>query len=227
MKTKFISVVLLLLGVYTANSQQLMSVLDPSGTSALDRNRLDNKKKNILGTPYDVDKYMPAKISGVNETAMVRYNAYSDNIEVEVEDKSYTLPKKDEYNQITFIGTNTTISLKSYTDSKGINTYSYLYEIANNTKSKVFLKKQVILTPEKEPISSYDSYVPAKYNKAIDEYYFEINDQIKFMPKSKKDLIAMFPNKKSEIQAYLKQNKVSFKDESDIIKLAEFLGSLN
>jgi hypothetical protein len=226
MKTKFISAFLLLL-VHTVNSQQLMSVLDPSGTSALDRNRLENKKKNIAGTPFDDEKYMPAKISGVNEVAMIRYNAYVDQIEVEVEGATYNLPKKDEYNQIVFVGSNKTISLKSYTDSKGVNTYGYLYEIASGTKSKVYLKKIVILTPEKEPISSYDSYVPAKYNSGNDEYYFELNGQIKFMPKGKKDLIALFPNKKSEIQSFLKQNKISFKDESDIIKLSEFLGSLN
>lgn len=226
MKTKFIIAFLLLL-VHTANSQQLMSVLDPSGTSTLDRNRLENKKKNIAGTPFEDEKYMPARISGVNEVAMIRYNAYADQIEVEVEGATYNLPKKDEYNEIVFVGSNKTISLKSYSDSKGVNTYGYLYEIASGKKSKVYLKKIVILTPEKEPISSYDSYVPAKYNSGNDEYYFELNGQIKFMPKGKKDLIALFPNKKSEIQSFLKQNKISFKEESDIIKLSEFLGSLN
>lgn len=222
MKTKLL-ITLLLLSVNVISSQQLMNILDPSGTSSLERSRLENKKKNIAGSPFDEEKYMPAKISGVNETAMVRYNAYSDQIEVEVEDKSYFLPKKDEYNIITFIGTDKIISLKSYIDSKGINTYGYLFEIASNPNSKVFVKKQVVLTPEKEPISSYDSYVPAKYNKAIDEYYFEHKGQIKLMAKSKKDLINMFPNKKTEIQSYLKENKVSFKDEKDIIKLVTFL----
>jgi hypothetical protein len=226
MKTKFISAFLLLL-VHTVNSQQLMSVLDPSGTSALDRNRLENKKKNIAGSPFDDEKFMPAKISGVNEVAMIRYNAYVDQIEVEVEGSTYNLPKKDDYSQIVFVGTNNTISLKSYIDSKGINTYGYLFEITSNSKSKVYLKKIIVLTPEKEPISSYDSYVPAKYNSGTNEYYFELNGQIRFMPKGKKDLIALFPNKKTEIQSFLKQNKISFKEESDIIKISEFLGGLN
>ena len=53
------------------------------------------------------------------------------------------------------------------------------------------------------------------------------NGNIVEMPTKKKELLKMFPNKEKEIEEFLKSNKISFKDEKDLIVLVNYLDTLN
>ncbi|TBX70039.1 hypothetical protein EZL74_04645 [Flavobacterium silvisoli] len=77
---------------------------------------------------------------------------------------------------------------------------------------------------EKLAANAYESDRPASYVKAEDAFYFKNRDkEIIEFPSNKKGLLKLFPEKKMEIEIFIKQNKTDFKKEEDLIKLIEFL----
>ena len=44
-------------------------------------------------------------------------------------------------------------------------------------------------------------------------------------PGSKKELIKLFPDKKQSIEAFFKEQKISFDKEADMIKIVDFLAA--
>jgi len=69
-----------------------------------------------------------------------------------------------------------------------------------------------------------------KYDEFVDKYdlYFLIKgEQILYKAKkSKKQVIAAFPNHKDEISSFLKSSKLDLKDENSLIELVEYYDSL-
>jgi hypothetical protein len=47
-----------------------------------------------------------------------------------------------------------------------------------------------------------------------------------FVPFTKKNLLRLYPKQKDDIKAYLKSDKIKYDDRDDILKLAEFVGTL-
>jgi hypothetical protein len=45
-----------------------------------------------------------------------------------------------------------------------------------------------------------------------------------FLPASKKNIIKMFSDKKSAVESFIKENKIAFSNEDDLVKLIDFLG---
>lgn len=58
------------------------------------------------------------------------------------------------------------------------------------------------------------------------EYWFNINDKA-IKCKSTKDIIKQFPNHKEDINSFIKENKINFKNASDAIKLVDYCLKLN
>jgi hypothetical protein len=56
-------------------------------------------------------------------------------------------------------------------------------------------------------------------------YYLEGNTVIE-VPKTRKKILEVFPDKQSELEAFIKQNNLYFKDENDVIRLFEYYNSL-
>lgn len=61
--------------------------------------------------------------------------------------------------------------------------------------------------------------------KKIAEYYLEASSGV-FVPFTKKKVLQLFPQKKKDIEAYLKSNKVDFNSREDLIRFAEYLSEL-
>jgi hypothetical protein len=55
-------------------------------------------------------------------------------------------------------------------------------------------------------------------------YYFKLGNQL--VPVSKKQSLKLFPEQKSKIKNYIKQQNIDFKKQSDILKLTEFMNNL-
>jgi hypothetical protein len=46
------------------------------------------------------------------------------------------------------------------------------------------------------------------------------------MPRKKKELLTLFPEKASQIEQFLKEKKISFNDENDLLLLTAYLSTL-
>lgn len=67
------------------------------------------------------------------------------------------------------------------------------------------------------------SGTPAKFTKQDPIYYIKTKQQSIKIPKNIKDLPSLFPDKKNELEDFIKSNKVKIKDEASLISLVNFL----
>lgn len=225
MKFKILTICFLATFFGSLQAQQLLNFLDRSGNGVLERNRLEKKDSKITGSPYSVEKFMPADIDGAGEMVMVRYNLHADEVEIEYGEKILTLPKKAEFSKVVQRN-GKALLLMNYRDVRGADIYGYLFEVYAGKKINLYLKERSIVIPEKQPQNGYGTYSPARYSRTDDEYYFNHNGSVVAFPEKKKDLISLFPEKKKEIEAFLKANKLKFKSEEDLIKIATFLDNM-
>lgn len=216
--------------IFSASGQNNIDMLSRTNVDLIRNNRLENKYEKATGSPYINDKFATASIPGVQNPVLVRYNAESDEIEVdnnEGNNKHYTLPKNTQYSAIDLKNGGHKFRLVNYKDIKGAEVNGYLIEKFSKNEVTLFKKEKVNFIKGKEAENSYTMSSPAKLVRAKDEFYLQLkNKQIVEFPKNKKKFIALFEDKKEAINAYLKDNDISFSDENDIIKATEFISTL-
>lgn len=228
MKKLLLNTLLLSFMAFTANAQRLMDTMDPTSSGALFRNDVLNKKDmtKIEGSEYLVDEFRLAEISGIPQQIMVRYNAMTDMIEVQNEKKEiFSLMKKDPFNTITIIPFTDKIKLVNYKTKVGeIN--GYLVELLTKNDVTLFRRDKINIQKGKEAANTYSPALAARYVKANEEYFLSIKKETAVtMPKNKKELQDLFPEKKEEIAVYLKKNNFSLKDEKSIVEMVKFLSN--
>lgn len=229
MKKLLLNTSLLFFTVLSINAQRLMDTMDPTSSGALFRNDVLNKKEmtKIEGSEYLVDEFRLAEVSGIPQQIMVRYNAMTDMIEVQNEKKEvFSLMKKEPFNIITIIPFTDKIKLLNYKTKDG-EVNGYLVELFNKNDVALYRRDKIAIQKGKEAINSYSPATSARYVKTNDEYYLSLkNETAVMMPKNKKELQDLFPEKKEEIAVYLKKNNFSLKDEKSVIEIAKFLSNL-
>lgn len=191
----------------------------------LARNKKEYYKFNVEGTPYLNPMFTPATVNDVAQTAMMRYEANADEFEfINSTRDTLVLNKEERFNTITFTLTNVKYKFVKYKDKKGEEVDGYLILLAEKNNSMLYKKQVVKFIKEKFATSSYDSDQPARFERGEDVYYFKNKENpIVEFPNSKKALIKLFPDKKADIEAFLKQNKIDFGKEADLITIANFI----
>lgn len=228
MKKYVVALGVVILGLTSASAQNMMDLVSPTHTDLFRNKAMGlHKYEKAVGSPYLDEKFNLANISGVQDLVLVRYNAESDEMDIDNgEQKLYTLPKSDEYNTITFRNGLYTFKLRDYIDSKGKPARGYLIEKFSNNGVALYRKERVIFMAGKEAINSYTTDTPPKLNRAREEFYLETKDgKIAEFP-NKKGLLSMFSGNKSEIEKFLKDNKIGFSKESDLIAITKFISNL-
>lgn len=67
---------------------------------------------------------------------------------------------------------------------------------------------------------------PAEYVKIINYYSYIDNEKLEKIKLKKSNISKLITNKKNKVKAYIKKNKLSYKEEKDIIKIINFYNSL-
>ncbi|MFV5684825.1 hypothetical protein ACM55I_05205 [Flavobacterium sp. GB2R13] len=229
MKKKLFNGLLLLFIISSVNAQLIIEKIDPYSSGVLFRNpNFDNHDSvKIEGSPYLIEDFQLAEVSGVNKKLLVRYNAATDAIEVKGEDtQGFLLTKQNPYHTITIIGKQNKIKLLNFRNKEG-EIYGYLSELHNTNTVILYRRDRIVLQKAVEARTSYQEAIPAKLVKANEEYYLSLKNEIAVaIPRNKKELQDLFPAKKEEIAIYLKDHKYSLKDEKSIIEMAKFISTL-
>lgn len=207
-------------------SQSLISTNGSSNSTGLiDLKPFENNSK-VEGSQYVIDKFLPATIEGVEGTHLMRYNALNDDIEYQKEEnKIFVLDKTNKKYDVVFTTNKQKFGVYEYTDIKGETVKGFLIELYAGNVS-LLKREKVKYVSEKYPKSGYEDLIPAHYERADDEFYIKSGNNILAFPKNKKALIKMYPDKKSSLDDFFKKNRVSFKNEKDIISIVAFLSSL-
>jgi len=178
------------------------------------------------GSQYFNETFVPAKIGNSNEIVLVRHNAYTDEIEVNIDNAIKIVPSDI---SLPVRLTNSPISYEyvEYTTEKGTRKEGYLKAISNNQKIKIYKSESIYRKPEVDPDSGYGTYKPAAYTKLKDEYFIKMGDaDIKPLPLKKKSIIAILPEKEKEIAAFIKDNDLSISEEASLVMLGRYINSL-
>ncbi len=203
-------------------AQQTNNVVNSSGIpTTVDFNKVSStvsgkvlNYSDIQGTPYMHTDYKKAIVGDFTNVIPARYNAYTDEVEVKLNEKVQSLPKEKAYSHIRFSETNEKLIYIVDEDQKG-----YYYILSEGNVS--LLRRNVIKFIDEQPAqSSYATTQPAKFQH-LKPIYFLYKD-FKLIPvKKESDLLKSFPNK--DIKTILKENKIKLDKEEDLIKLAQIL----
>ncbi len=180
------------------------------------------------GSPYSNDNFFDAQITIMDTvvTVPVKYNVVLDEMEFRKEDKTYALVAK-ENTVVRMLTSKLNYSYVKY-NLNGTTKKGFLIKKTTNDKINFFLKQVITYVPFKEAVNAYSQPTPAHYRKDSDVFLIGLSDgNITEMPSKKKDLLKMFPNNEKQIEDFLKSNKISFKDENDLISLVNYLDTLN
>lgn len=225
MKKTFKFLLVLLSSFYSIaqGSIYLNEYIDPINSGLFFLNNFDKNKK-IEGSPYIKENFLMGNIGASNQNLLFRYNAQEDVMEIKFKgDSIFVLPKNEKISVINF--DNKKYVLTKYRNSKGVNTNGYLIQLYKN-KFELFKGEKIVIREARPAVSNYDVDRPAKFEKVNDEYYWRVSESIEPIPLNKKKIIEVFPLQKDKLNAYFKQNKVSFTNDKDLINLLVFIESI-
>lgn len=178
------------------------------------------------GTQYYIDNFNPAKVEGSNDTALIRYNAYSDELETKVNDEIMVI-QPQENTVFKLVSNEAAYTYVAYKDKNNDRKQNYLVLLSDSPKVKIFKRERITLIPEQHPTGGYQKYKAPEYKKLNPEYYIQLNDgEIVYFSTKKSDVLELVPGKESEIKDFLKKNKISTSDEEDFGQLSTFLSTL-
>lgn len=191
---------------------------------------LNQKNKKAIGSPYIYKDFAPAKISATqNEIYNVRYNAFTDEIEIKVgEDKVQNFNKNLSNVVITFLNDNVKFTTLNYINSDdGLERGYFVSLTESNDKVKLFSKKQIKYFEAKPAKTSYDNDKPAEFKNVNDTHFISINDAYaRELPTNKKSIAKMFPKNSKDILNFIKKNKIKTSREADMVNLINYINTL-
>jgi hypothetical protein len=186
-----------------------------------------NLKTKIVGSPYTQKMFSQAKVGTVEQKNFMRYNVFNDEFEfISAQKDTLILDKIEDFGTIVFPETNKKFQLVAYTNSKNKLFYGYLISLKENNGFALFKKESIQYVEEKIAKTSMEVNMPAKYIKMDDTFFLKNKEKgTSEFPENKKGFVKLFPDKKEVIETFLKENKINFDSESDLMKIIDFIAS--
>lgn len=186
-----------------------------------------NLKTKIVGSPYTQKMFAQAKVGSIDQKTFMRYNVFNDEFEfISNQKDTLILDKIDDFGTIVFPETNKKFQLVTYTNSKNKLFYGYLQNLKENNGFAIFKKENIQFVEGKIAKTSMEVNMPAKFVKSGDTFYLKNKEKgTSEFPENKKGLVKLFPDKKEVIESFLKENKIDFDSESDLMKVIDFIAT--
>ncbi len=170
------------------------------------------------GSPYLNDEFVPGKIimENTNEysNGMLRFNAYSDQIEIKKADQTSVLLKrpyiKAEIN-------NEIIAIKPFNEDGRVKNAYFI--VLTDGKYTLLRKEDKIFYPEENDLSS--TYSSAKPPRFVDDpkYFFSVNNEPAEKIKLKKKAILKKLSAEDNADAIISEKSLNLNKSEDIIQL--------
>lgn len=185
----------------------------------------DSRPKNVVGSSYIDENFLPAKLSNSDIAYALRFNTYQDEMELEQNGKPFVLAKTFDYT-ITFSGSKKVYKVYNF-EFKGRMEKGFFIQVVDGKKFTLLLKEIIKLIPEVHPKSGYDKYKPPTLKRSKDIFFisYKGNTAIE-VPGKKKEILELFSDKSKAVEMYAKENKLSFNDTEELIRIFEYYDSL-
>jgi hypothetical protein len=181
-----------------------------------------------LGSQYLQKMFAATIVKNISPNPYMRYNVYADEFEyITPKNDTLALDKIDAFESITFVSTHKKYRLTSYTNTKNKLVNGYLIVLYEKGDFILFMKENIIFYEGKKAKTSLEKDMPSRFTKTDNTYFLKNKDKgvIEF-PDGKKALAKLFPEKKTEIETFVKENKIDFSNQTDLIKVVDFLSAL-
>lgn len=176
---------------------------------------INNLPPDIEGSPYLTDEFVKGTVFVENEkpyAAMMRYNAYQDEIQVQGSDGISSLFKRD-YIWAEIGGE--TFRIQTYGDRTGT---SKGYFVELNRGNIRLLKRIVREFKEGQPaVSSYSQNTPPRFDEKVTYYLVREKSPAREVRLRKKDILGFLSSK--EVETYVKENKLRLNSEKEVIQV--------
>lgn len=173
----------------------------------------DVKIEDVKGSPYLNKEFLPSKVEGRDDSHLMRYNMFHDNIEFFQDEKIMVLPKEEAYSEVTFLKENRKFRL---IDGK-------YYIVLFDGKSISALKKMSVKFQKmQKSTNGYQSDIPAKFINLDDQYFIFRDNKLENTPKNAKDFVELFPEKKNDLLKFIKEKKLKLNTDSGITDAVKF-----
>ncbi|GAA4273977.1 hypothetical protein GCM10022258_32710 [Aquimarina gracilis] len=188
------------------------------------------KVDDIDGSPYLSEKFSPGKIldelTGKSEAVFLRYNIYNDEFEVKYDVSSENIVGLKKGSTLVAQLGDDKFYYKAFVNHKNEQKLGYLKEVYNS-KNVVILKDyyQKLRLP-KPAKTSLEKDIPAKLSNHQSYYLKTDKGTLIKIEMNRKKIANSFPNHQNEIKSFIKEKKLRFNDEKDLLQLANFYGTL-
>lgn len=175
--------------------------------------------ESVTGSPYIYDAFLPAKVNDYKDIVAARFDAYKNQITIQINStKEFYLDKKLG-NKIKFI--NTSESYQIFHDEK--DKPEFFKVLKANEKYSLLIRHEVKLNGGQKPKNSYDQYKPASFKRAKDKLYLSLDNKSALkVPSNKKKFYKIFQKKGNKMKEFIKKNKLNIKKQADLLKILEF-----
>ena len=224
MKTKFQNELMILIFFINISSYSQNTDVENIYTDATSLTAIDRTSKEIVGSSYISDNFLRAKVSNRGMVYSMRYNAYRDEMEIELEGKPFYLPKTSYY-AINFDFPDKEYQLFNF-EEKGETKKGFFVVISKNGATSLLLKEKIKLYKEVPAKLGFTRYEPPILGRLDDKIYIGTNQEAVELPNKKKDILNFFNDKSKDLESYAKKNKYSFNKTEDLIKIINYYNSL-
>jgi len=170
---------------------------------------------NVEGSPYLPEEFIKGTVFIENEkpyAAMMRYNAYQDEIQVKSPDGISSLFKR-EYVWAEIGGQS--FRIESYNGRSGT---SKGYFVELNRGEVRLLKRIEREFKEGQPaVSSYSEDTPPRFDEKVTYYLIREGSPAEEVRLRKKDVLEFLSSK--EMESFVKENKLKLKSENEVIQV--------
>lgn len=173
------------------------------------------------GSPFVNEQFVKGDILTTSNTKYVgiplRYNIYSDAIEFEGKNKSAFEFEKSIIKSVTI--DTTEYIYKPYGSNNNIN--RSFFEVLLRGKATL-LKKYNVRFEKEQPAKPFSDPVPAQFITSKPDFYVAFGESEARKIFALKDFIKIFPDKQSELQQYIKTNRLKLGNQEDLIKIIQY-----
>lgn len=182
---------------------------------------------DIKGSPYLNDEFLTGSIYTTSKVQFVdiplRYNIFNDDLEFKSPDDKVLAMSTPEIVEKAVFG-EYTMSYIPFSNVKKVRR-GFFRVLEEGDKSTLYARPMILFEEQKEP-GAYKEAEPAKFISRPDTYYIRFGKKAAKKIGNKKELIAMFPDRNSEVESFIKKNKVKPSKPEGLKKLIQYYNSL-
>jgi len=188
--------------------------------------RNTNNSIQSKGSPYINKNFEVIKLKKYdNQLFLGRYDANLAEMQIKRKNDTIVLHNSEDY-EVTFTSSNKTYKTYNYTNEEGHPKQGFLVVLFETESLAVLKEEKIKFFEAKPPSDGYDKAKPAEYVRVNDIYYFRLGDTVSYLPKKRKDFLNLFPKHSNKIKIFIKKNKISLKDDEDLIYLFKYIETL-